>query len=231
MTCAPCSQHGWLNSFNSTKVRLWPCGAWCPTALCLFQFYKSAIMTLILYSYSVNLYFVSILQKCDYDEYRGMTVSLLVERFNSTKVRLWRGDGVSQDGGGVFQFYKSAIMTEGSLDYTAIQPKFQFYESAIMTRTWYKTLPLFAGFNSTKVRLWPNDSTASWHRRLRFNSTKVRLWPYALPSAVLKNMFQFYKSAIMTRPRRSGRNAQLAFQFYKSAIMTYFLWFTWFSRW
>ncbi len=89
-----------------------------------------------------------------------------------------------------------------------------------MTHTAWVPMEDVFSFNSTKVRLWHLWHFFLWKFWIGFNSTKVRLWRVFCFSIFFFNLFQFYKSAIMTLWPSSYSQHSYWFQFYKSAIMT-----------
>ena len=75
-------------------------------------------------------------------------------------------------------------------------------------------------FNSIKVRLEPDASTAEKIYEVNFNSIKVRLEPISGVNVPTTPVFQFHKGAIRTAPPRSLDQKAVLFQFHKGAIRT-----------
>ena len=162
--------------FNSTEVRLW--------RLCLRQFLAS--------------FFVSILQKYDYDRRYRLTPVQVFQSFNSTEVRLW-------------------LL---SLCLATIPPKFQFYRSTIMTddKDWQLVCLWVSILQKYDYDILIRPIAGAFNC---FNSTEVRLWPGRWGRIWRLLVFQFYRSTIMTIADHVdiGINPS-RFQFYRSTIMT-----------
>ena len=154
---------------------------------------------------------VSILQKYDYDVITWFLRRKMIFCFNSTKVRLWLAPGAAERSNGMFQFYKSTIMTQErkaqkggtfvsilqKYDYDDLIAKnTKFVEEVSILQKYDYDIPLLSNVRALNVR---------------FNSTKVRLWRIIVWIYEGITMFQFYKSTIMTTPQMASLQAPHCF--------------------